>query len=332
MTATLLMPPSHVAADPIRWHETRKSGITASEIGLVMDISPYGGPWKLYHQKIRGQETEDRDEMRRGRIVEPYALERFAEDHPGFVLLPGGLYADSDRPWMMATFDAQCCDEDTAANLNWLTPDVFRADPGADIYPVQAKSTIPVAEWGWREDTDIMPAHYRAQVLWEMHIRRARFGFVPVLFMTTWTVKTYLIEMGDREQAEIGWMITEAERFLQRLADRDAPPVDWRPETTTLLRKLYPGIEDRPVFVPVKIARRYRAALAAVRRAERRKTLAVNQMLDRAGPAGTIVTRDGGRTIKVATRTAGPMPERTLKAIERVDRFNPCGWAKGGGR
>jgi hypothetical protein len=196
---------------------------------------------------------------------------------------------------------------------------------------VQAKTSYPMDGWGWEEDSDEVPVHVRAQVLWEMMVRGATVGFVVVKFIRSWVTRTYQIEMDDRARAEIAWMVAEAELFVKRLETLDAPPVDWFPATTETLRRVYDGIEDTTVRVPWRMAQRYRAAIKASKLADQRKGLVVNQMLDRAGTAGTIVTRDPdtGRTIRVATRTASPMPGRTMKAIPRVHRMNPCGWAKG---
>ena len=48
MTARLVLPGTASEAD---WLTARRQGITASEIAIVMGLSPYSSPFALYHRK-----------------------------------------------------------------------------------------------------------------------------------------------------------------------------------------------------------------------------------------------------------------------------------------
>ena len=105
MTATLI--PARSEAE---WLEARRQGVTASEIAAVMGLSPASqdGPYALYHRKTGTlPPIEDNDAMERGRVLEPYIAEKFAQRRPELVVDGDGrqLYAHPDRPWQMATPD-----------------------------------------------------------------------------------------------------------------------------------------------------------------------------------------------------------------------------------
>ena len=82
--------------------------------------------------------------------------------------------------------------------------------------------------------------------------------------------------------------------------------------------------------VPWKLARRYQATLVAGRALKARKGQVTNELLARAGEAGTIVATDPatGREVKVATRTSGPRTAYLVPAQDEAHQVNPSGWAK----
>jgi hypothetical protein len=169
-------------------------------------------------------------------------------------------------------------------------------------------------------------------VLWEARIARAPQVFVPTKFLTSWRTIFYEIAVTDRLAAQTEWMISEAERFRERLVTGDTPDVDYRPSTTRILWSKH-AISERRAILPMRLLRRYRAVLAAERKLKNRRGLVINQMLERAGDAGEIGFFDPetGQWVKVATRTASPRQQIIIPAADRVERLNPCGWAKAGG-
>jgi len=329
-------------ADQIRLHQdewlarrrkwTHGWVITASEMPKILGIAPrsHGGPYKLWWDKKRGEETGDRDEMRRGRALEPIVLEEFAESHEGLVLLPGGMYCQAEHPWLAATLDGQAIERDTAMAFDNRWGQI----PEDEWMVVEAKTSIPMDEWGWEEDTNEIPDHIRAQVLTQAYCRGARRAFVAVKPIATWApTRTYVIEIDGQAEAEIAWMIEQAAKFRELLDSDKPPPVDWYPDTTEELRRRHPGSAIDPELtarIPWALARRYRALAYAKDKLDRRKGLVTNQVLERAGDAGQIVTVDPrtGREIPVASRTSGPVPEIKIPARENVTRLNRRGWAK----
>jgi hypothetical protein len=335
MTAALLMTPEQVIADPGRWKARRRRTddgrwcVTASEIAAVCGVAPEsrGGPFAMYWKKINAEETEDTEELERGRALEPLVLRDFRLGHDGLALLDGGLYAHGDDPRWLATFDGQAIEHDTLVAFT----DRWGQIPESDIAVVEAKTSIPTEDFGWEEDSAQVPVHIRAQVLWQMFVRGAVRAYVVVKFMRSWKTRTYIIDLDARAKDETAWLIAQAEEFTGRLDRLDPPAPDWFPADTQALWEMYPGsrISQDRVRIPWALAKRYRACLAAGRWLEVRKGLVKNEILSRAGDAGTVYAIDPatGREVKIATRTAGGRDGYWVRPREG-NQVNPAGWAK----
>jgi putative phage-type endonuclease len=269
-------------ASEAEWLEARRRGVTASEIAVIMGLSPYGSAFALYHQK-RGELPDQGDDlsMAIGRHFEDFVADQFAERHDGFFVEGDGraLYAHPGRPWQMATpdrllFEEECncgcsdgalcvCEDRVIAVLECKT------DGGFD---------------GWGDDgTDEIPVHYRCQLLWQMDVLGVITGFVACLFMNRRQLRVYELTMDDNAQADLALMETEARRFLQRIDRGDPPDVDWRPATRDALSHLHPELEDRDVTIGRQLAISYRAACRRYKEAEQRKDEMANRLLDAIG-------------------------------------------------
>lgn len=78
-------------ADREQWMALRSKDVTASAIGAVFGVHEYVSPLQLHLLKS-GQVIEDSEEsppMKRGRLLEPVALQLLQEKHPEMKLLPG---------------------------------------------------------------------------------------------------------------------------------------------------------------------------------------------------------------------------------------------------
>jgi hypothetical protein len=224
-----------------------------------------------------------------------------------------------ERPWMLATPD----------RIAELSP--F----GVDRVPVQLKTSIPEDEFGG-ESGNRLPAYHRAQALWEMAVTGADHAYVPVLFIRPWEVVTYTLARDAAAERDIRLLIEAGEDMMDRLESGREPDPDATVATTDTLRRLYPGIEDRAVQVPIELARRYRNAGRARTKADERRNLARNEILARLGTARLAWAIDhelgkpkDGYQVRVATRTASEREAYEVPASDGPNhRTNPCGWAK----
>jgi putative phage-type endonuclease len=293
-------------AGEAEWLEARRQGITASEIAIVMGLSPYSSPFALYHAK-RGDLPQQADnvEMELGRYLEQFVCRKFADRRPEFGVGGDGrqLYAHPDRPWQLATPDRLI--REVGRGLDPLAVLEAKTDAGYD---------------GWGEDgSDEIPVHYRCQVLWQMDVMGVSAGFVACLFLHSRTLRVYELAMDDAARADLKLMRDEARDFLRRIETGHEPDVDWRPATTAALKRLHPSLEDRQVIVPKGMARAYRAACGRYKSAEQRKKRLENQIRQRLGSANAALTRDGA---KVAARQVYEVKEHTRKA-STVDKLVP---------
>jgi putative phage-type endonuclease len=302
-------------ASEAEWLEARRGGITASEIAVVMGLSPYESPFALYHRKLGIlPPPEDTDAMRIGRHLEYLVCEMFGERHPEFVQLGDGrgLWRHPDRRWQMATPD-RLLHEHHGEPRGWSPP----------IAVLEAKTAASYDGWG-NGDSDEIPVHYRCQVLWQMDVMGTGTAFVACLFLHARQLRVYEITLDAAAKDDLELMRREAQWFLfHHVAAKNAPDVDWRPATTEALKTLHPLIEDRHVVVPARLAARYRAACKAVKAAERRKALTENLIRARLGTASRVM--DGATGQLLASRQVYEVPAKTVeRKAFTVDKLMPA--------
>lgn len=303
------------------WLEARRQGVTASEIAVIMGLSPYSSPYALYHQKL-GILPSDVDSavMERGRVLEPYIAEKFAAAHPELWVHGNGrqLYAHSERPWQLATPDRLLADEShDGLSSYWAAEDEY-----CDAV-LECKSASSMDEWG-EPGTDEIPVHYRCQVIWQMDVMGVGRAHVVVLDVPRWQVHEYVIEMDDSARNDLTYMLPAAEEFRRQLAEHDVPDVDWRPATAYALKQLHPSLEDREAHIGRQLEISYRAAVRRYKEAEQRKDEMTNRMREAMGSARRAVTvrtvAGESRQVVIATRQVYDVAESVRKGYT-VDKL-----------
>jgi putative phage-type endonuclease len=282
------MPELIPTATEAEWLEARRKGVTASEIAVILGLSPWSSPYALYHQKLGIlPPQEDNAMMERGRVLEPYVVEKFRIEHLGeYEVLGNGreLYAHSERTWQLATPDRLLWEIDDPLQLtvNGLEP----------LAVLETKTASDMSEWG-EPGTDEIPVHYRAQVLWQMDVMGVPRAYVAVLDIKQWEVREYVVEMDDAARTDLELMRKEAENFLFRIEVGAAPDVDWRPATAYALKQLHPSVTDEERVLSPQLARRYQAASRNLKHWEQRKKLYEAQIREQLGSARRAATADG---------------------------------------
>jgi putative phage-type endonuclease len=276
-------------ASEAEWLERRREGVTASEIAVLMGLSPYDSPYGLYHRKLGIlPQQDDAGAMERGRVLEPYIAAKFAERHPERFVCGDGreLWRHGDRPWQMATPDRTLGNPDSVLEC--------KVDGGSD-------------DWG-EPGTDEIPVHYRAQALWQMDVMGVGTAHVACLRVLQWDVREYVITMDDAARADLELMRAEAREFLDRLGI-DPPEVDWRPATLKALKTMYVGEDGGDIKVRASLAISYAAAVRKFKAAERRK----DQM------TAAVLEAIGNRRRAIDPRTGEPIATRSVSHPKRID-------------
>jgi putative phage-type endonuclease len=324
------------------WLEARRKGVTASEIAVIMGLSPWSSPYALYHQKLGIlPPQEDNAAMERGRVLEPYIARKFAELHPEFLVEGDGrsLFAHAKRAWQLATPDRFVCETEWHDRCNCGVGNtgyygMHERDCGLEIGPTVAvaefKTASDMSEWG-EPGTDEIPVHYRAQVLWQMDVMGVSRAYVAVLDIPRWEVREYVIEHEDEQtHDELGYlgcpvcvdqhMMREAAlEFLGRIERQEPPDVDWRPATAYALKQLHPSVEEIDAVIPRRLAVNYRAASRNFKHWEERKKLYEARIREAIGPAHRALTVDGQ---VIARRDVYEVSESVRRAYT-VDKLVP---------
>lgn len=128
----------------------RRTGISGSEVGAVLNLSPWSKPIDVWAAKVEGRELEETEPMRRGRILEPAVAAWYAED-TGAELRECGTIRHPSSSVLMAT------------------PDRIARFAGGEERVVELKTAgFRMADrWG-ESGTDQVPSFYLLQTAAEM--------------------------------------------------------------------------------------------------------------------------------------------------------------------
>jgi len=306
MTARLILPAD---APRDQWLAARRGGVTASEIAVILGISPYDSPFNLYYRK-RGELTDDYDNtaMSLGRHLEPWIADQWAADHPEWTVGTGGLYASEERSWQMATPD------------RLLYDGLCRCPDFADVADDHADSLLEIKSSGtydgWGDDgTDVIPAYYRAQVLWQLDVMGLAEAHVTCFFLSTRNRRDYVVAY-DADDVQL--MRKAAHAFMDAVEAGTPPDIDWHPATEAALKALNPKVDDDETEIAAALADRYATACQRFALWKRIKKQVENELRDAMGPHKRATA--GGLT--VATRSIYTVPEHT-RPESHMDKLTP---------
>ena len=91
------------------WIKWRRTKICASECSSILGVNPWKSIHKLYEEKVFDFEQEENENMRRGKEMEPKALEAFENDY-NYTMFPMVVERD-ELNWMAASLDGMSIDQ-----------------------------------------------------------------------------------------------------------------------------------------------------------------------------------------------------------------------------
>lgn len=213
----------HIITDRDMWLKLREQDVTASAAGALFGVHSYLTPLRLYLLKTGQVVDEDNKSMRRGRMLEPIALQIIQEERPDWGLMPntGKIYYRDPEARIGATPDSQ-----------WHCP-----ERGHGI--VQIKSVLPYAfKESWLDDRGQIepPLWIGIQAYIEAVLTGAKWAAVAPMRIGV-GIDIDIIEI----PLDVQIMDVLKERcaeFWQRVADRNPPPADYGSDGE-LIKRLY---------------------------------------------------------------------------------------------
>ncbi len=250
--------------------QARKAGITATECAAILGGNPYTTPLDVWISKQPDTQPDPPTEaMRWGTIHEPRILEAYAAEVGVWVMDGGGLLQNTEHPWMMASLDG------------WAT-----SKHSDSPWIVEAKTS-------GRSWADGPPAHYVAQVQWQMAVTGMDRADIVALFngnrLQWWTV--------DRDQEWIDQAIDYCRGWHQTHIVGKSAPEPEMPRDADKLARLWTPDSEAAIEVAQDFADELRDALAqadeAVARAQQLKNelkVWMGEATEARDDAGTLAT------------------------------------------
>lgn len=296
---------SIVYADREQWLAARRGvagdpWIGATTPARILGLSPFGGPWSVWNERMHGAPEPDAAKRRlfaRGHRLEPVALDMLGEalGVPAVHCRQPVIVRHERHPWAVASTDGFVQD------VVWC---------GAE-----AKTAMDDEAWGESgtvierytgDAEDVVPVHYLIQAYWSLEVTGLDRWYVVTVFPDRHeflAARWYAVLRDDAFQARLLEQVaTWRERHLIR---GEEPPVDGSTECARALargpmdpaKRLRPATPDEAALL-----REYATLDQAIKQAEARKDALKNHLADAIGDAYGL-TAGEGRALMV--RVAG---------------------------
>ncbi|MFJ5973570.1 YqaJ viral recombinase family protein [Streptomyces sp. NPDC093060] len=297
------IPIGHLTPGTAAWEEARTGlTITATEIAAVVGLSPWQSRFSLWHKKA-GLPTppfEMTPAIEWGNRLEDAVAEKWEDEHPRMLAAPAGTWRHREREWQRATPD----------RLIYEAPrNVFEV-PDTAVGLLEVKTSPFGDEWG-PSGSDILPIHYRCQVMWQMDVLGLHRTEIAVL-ISGHDYREYTVDY-DPDEARI--LRDAAERFLDDVRNGVRPDIDGDTATYQTIRVQPDGLEDRDVEIPFGLVTRWDDAYAALAKASADLTQVRGEVLDLIGNGRRAVCE--GR--RIAYRTVRDGHTHSLHPYTRED-------------
>lgn len=195
-----------------QWLALRRKDVTASVAGALLGIHEFTtafGLWALKSGAV-DEDPEETGPMKRGRLLEPVAVELLRERQPTWEITRGDVYLR---------------DPDTRIGA---TPDVFVTDPERGLGVVQIKSVeAGVFRRKWKnEDGEVTPPLWVAvQGIVEAYLTGAKWAAVAPM-VVGYGVDLHVIDI-PIHAGVIDRLKAETAAFWQRVGEGRAPDADY---------------------------------------------------------------------------------------------------------
>jgi predicted phage-related endonuclease len=213
------------AGDRAAWLELRAKDVTASAAAALLNVHPFITAYELWALKT-GRITEDPEEtgpMRRGRLLEPVAVQLLREERPAWDIRHN---SGSKQVYL----------RDSSIRIG-ATPDIIAMDPERGLGVVQVKTVEPgVFRQKWHDDNgDLQPPLWIViQAIIEAKLTGSSWAAVAPL-VVGFGVEMPIIDIPIHEGV-YERIAGEVKAFWQRIADDVEPDPDYTRDDALLSR------------------------------------------------------------------------------------------------
>lgn len=203
------------------WKEWRRTRIGASDVPIIMGISPWKTPRQLYFEKIEGTEQPMTPAMIRGMAMEDKARDHY-ELLSGRTVIKQTLVSE-ERPYMIASFDGltMCCKYAVEIKC-----------PGESAHKLAIDG--------------IIPEYYLPQLQAQMYV-----GRLESIDYFSYRDTGILIEC-ERDDEYIKEIVKKVDEFYSYLTSRNPPPMTDRDYTIRYDDRWY-KLSDRYTQIDTEI-------------------------------------------------------------------------------
>jgi len=271
----LEFPPKRSPYSREEWLEWRKDGLGATDIGAVMGLSPWMGPYELWIDKTgRGGLFNETERMRWGLLLEPAIAGRWADLLQINVHKADGV-VHPEKSWVRATPDY------------WTVPGP--GEPPMGILECKTASRFMKKHWGESGTVATtlnmcVPEHYFAQVQWQLFASGLHRGDIAVLFDDLDDFRHFGVA---RDGDYIKKMEAEGEKFWRRVLTDNAPEPGAGAGCRKALNEQHPRVKVEASAALPKRAQRhidnYKKACETIKKAEKKKSLSQNALMKMLG-------------------------------------------------
>lgn len=310
MTIEIIRP-----ADRSAWLAARRQDVTASVAGALMGVHPYTTAYQLWAEKSGRAVPDDRDNavLRRGRLLEPVAIEVLREERPDWT-----IHYHRDNAYY----------RDPAARMG-ATPDAFAERP--DIFGTGIVQVKTVSEEKFRSswvdaETDeiLLPLWIAIQTIQESELTDATWASVALMIVgrgLDMEVIDVPLHAGVRRRLR-----TVIADFWQMVDSGAEPEPDWGRDGAAVLDVYRDSTPDRRDLSDNDtlddIISRYVTARDTRLSSAKVEDLHRPQIIRAIGPAEAAFTTNWQITARTTTRVGDfgqPVKSRVLRVKPRED-------------
>ena len=205
-----------------------RSTISSSKIPTILGLSPWNSPYALWHEMHGDVAPAGMDEKRAriGHYAELMLVPYWLDDHPG---------------WTCERTSELSYEQTFTGDYGYpavATVDAVATGPDGEQCIIECKTTNDMSTWGKPGDPDAVPAHYYAQVMWQMGVSGIHRAEIIVLgHMQT---ETHPVEW---DPDVFAGLVDAGADWWASLEAGDPPALDESVATYETVRGLHPDID-----------------------------------------------------------------------------------------